>query len=169
MSDTPIIGKEVTNTTYWKCIADGKPATLAATLAVEKAGYAQEQGELAQTARENIEGDLALKIDKTSITSELGDSEELVMSQKTVTEELGTKGVYDVSSHNDGAVFESLSTLLGSANLSTLIPTSVRRGGMSIRFIQGAVPNSDNKYVKYRLMATSFSTVSDWQRENIFK
>lgn len=88
VSDTPIIGKEVTNTTYWKCIADGKPATLAAALAVEKAGYAQEQGELAQTAREGIEEDLAAKIDKSSITSELGDSEELVVSQKGVSDEI---------------------------------------------------------------------------------
>ena len=73
-------------------------------------------------------------------------------------------GVYDVSSHNDGAVFESLSTLLGSANLSTLIPTSVRRGGMSIRFIQGSVPNSDNKYIQARLMAQNFTTnVTQWQ------
>ena len=48
VSDTPIIGKEVTNTTYWKCIADGKPATLAAALAVEKAGYAEEQGDYAK-------------------------------------------------------------------------------------------------------------------------
>lgn len=72
--------------------------------------------------------------------------------------------IYDVSANNDGAVFESLSTLLGSANLSTLIPTSVRRGGMSIRFIQGSVPNSDNKYVQYRLMADTFRTTeSDWQ------
>ena len=53
--------------------------------------YANEQGELAQTARENIEGDLALKIDKTSITSELGNSEVLVMSQKAVTDELYLK------------------------------------------------------------------------------
>ena len=68
-------------------------------------------------------------------------------------------GVYDVSSHNDGAVFDSLPTLLGSANLSTLIPTSVRRGGMSIRFIQGSVPNSDNKYVQYRYMESDAATV----------
>ena len=72
-------------------------------------------------------------------------------------------GVYDVSSHNDGAVFESLSTLLGSANLSTIIPTSVRRGGMSIRFIQGSVSNPDNKYVQYRLMADGWSiNPNDW-------
>ena len=78
-------------------------------------------------------------------------------------------GVYDVSSHNDGAVFESISTLLGSANLSALIPTSVRRGGMSIRFIQGSVPNSDNKYVQYMYIGTStatadFTNVDNWEK-----
>lgn len=101
-----------------------------------------------------------------------GTSTTEVMSQDAVSKEFASiwsdlneieqeqiqGGVYDVSSHNDGAVFESLSTLLGSANLSTLIPTSVRRGGMSIRFIQGSVPNSDNKYVQYRLMADEFTT-----------
>ena len=78
-------------------------------------------------------------------------------------------GVYDVSSHNDGAVFESLSALLGSANLSTLIPTSVRRGGMSIRFVQ----SSDNKYAQYRYMESDAATVAtftnpnNWQDINI--
>ena len=71
--------------------------------------------------------------------------------------------IYDVSANNDGAVFESLSTLLGSANLSTLIPTSVRRGGMSIQFIQSSVSNSDNKYVQYRLTANEWSAdTNDW-------
>lgn len=50
--------------------------------------YAKEQGEFAQAAREGIEGALAAKIDKSSITSELGDSEELVMSQKGVKEKV---------------------------------------------------------------------------------
>lgn len=68
--------------------------------------------------------------------------------------------IYDVSAHNDGAVFESLSALLSASNLSTLIPTSVRRGGMTIRFIQ----SSNNKYVQYRLMNQNWSTiVTDWQ------
>ena len=119
MSDTPIIGKEVTNTTYWKCIADGKPATLAAALAVEKAGYAEAQGELAQTARENIEGDLALKIDKTSITSELGVSEELIMSQAAVTA-ISAKAEADAIQllrlHNPDLVFS------GFVNLTTSQP-----------------------------------------------
>lgn len=73
-------------------------------------------------------------------------------------------GIYDVSAHNNGAVFESLSVLLNSSNLSTLIPTSVRHGGMSIRFIQGSEQSSDNKYVQARLMANTFTTdVTQWQ------
>ena len=69
-------------------------------------------------------------------------------------------GVYDVSTHNDGAVFESLQSLLSSSNLDTLIPVSVRHGGMSIRFVQ----SSDNKYVQYRLMSPTWSTaVANWQ------
>lgn len=72
--------------------------------------------------------------------------------------------IYDVSALNGGVTFESLSALLSSSNLSTLIPTSVRHGGMSIRFIQGSVPNADNKYVQYRLMSDEFSTdVTQWQ------
>ena len=51
--------------------------------------------------------------------------------------------IYDVSYHNNGATFESLDALLSDDNLSTLIPTAIRCGGMTIRFIQ----SSDNKYV----------------------
>ena len=65
--------------------------------------------------------------------------------------------IYDVSARNGGVVFESLSALLSSSNLSTLIPTSVRHGGMSIRFIQGSVPNSDTKYMQYRFLLSSFN------------
>ena len=43
--------------------------------------------------------------------------------------------IYDVSAHNDGTTFDSLSALLSDENLSTLIPTAVRYGGMTIRFI----------------------------------
>ena len=44
-------------------------------------------------------------------------------------------GAYDVTTHNNGATFESLSALLSSDNLSTLIPVAVRCGGMTIRFV----------------------------------
>ena len=43
--------------------------------------------------------------------------------------------IYDVSYHNNGVSFASLSELLSSENLYTLIPTEIRCGGMSIRFI----------------------------------
>lgn len=72
--------------------------------------------------------------------------------------------VYDVSFYNNDAVFDSIQSLLSSSNLDKLIPVSVRHGGMSIRFIQGSVPNSDNKYVQYRLMSDTFNTtVANWQ------
>ena len=43
--------------------------------------------------------------------------------------------IYDVSYHNNGISFASLSELLSDENLSTLIPSEIRRGGMTIRFI----------------------------------
>lgn len=52
VSDTPIIGKEVTNTTYWKCIADGKQATEAADLANAAASNADIKARLANGAAE---------------------------------------------------------------------------------------------------------------------
>jgi len=68
--------------------------------------------------------------------------------------------VWDVTARNSNATFASLSALLSDANLATLIPTTIRRGGMQIRFVH----SNDNKYVQYRLMSTSFSTTeSDWQ------
>lgn len=80
-------------------------------------------------------------------------------------EEANAQGIiYDVSAHNNGAVFESLSALLISSDLDTLIPTSAQHGGMSIRFIQGSKQSSDNKYVQYRLMSNTFNTTpANWQ------
>ena len=43
--------------------------------------------------------------------------------------------IYDVSYYNNGTTFASLSTLLSSENLSTLIPSAIRCGGMTIRFV----------------------------------
>lgn len=67
-------------------------------------------------------------------------------AEKNRAQEAEEAIIYDVSARNNGAVFESLQALLSSSNLSTLIPTSVRHGGMSIRFINSL----DNKYVQYR-------------------
>lgn len=73
---------------------------------------------------------------------------------------------YDVTAHNSGATFASLSALLNSENLNTLIPTEIRHGGMSIKFVQ----SSDNKYVQFRYMGTDvtgtpnpFIDTANWQ------
>ena len=124
--------------------------------------------------KNRVDAELAKKFDNDSVVQELGDAEDKVMSQKATTTAIAYETtrakaaeeaiIFDVSAHNDGAVFESISALLGDANLSTLIPTSVRRGGMSIRFIQGSEQSSDNKYVQYRLVKNAWSTsVNDWQ------
>ena len=79
-----------------------------------------------------------------------------------VQNELALGTIYDVSAHNSNATFASLNALLSDANLSTLIPTAVRKGGMSIKFVQ----SSDNKYVQYRYMSSStanFTNVANWQ------
>ena len=68
----------------------------------------------------------------------------LEASQEKLTE-LESEAIYDVSAHNNNAVFESLQSLLSNSDLNSLIPTSIRCGGMSIRFI-----NYYNKYVQYR-------------------
>lgn len=124
-------------------------------------------GMTAVNAQGAIEELNAKKLAKANIAQELGNSEELVMSQKAVSDKLkglSTEIIYDVSAHNNNAVFESLQALLSSSNLDTLIPPLVRRGGMSIKFIQGSEHSSDNKYLQYRLMSDTFSTTeSDWQ------
>ena len=83
---------------------------------------------------------------------------------------LESEVIYDVTTNNDGAIFPSLSALLSSENLSTLIPTSVRYGGMSIRFIQ----SSDNKYIQYLYHGTStsdanFTSMENWEKVNLEK
>lgn len=90
------------------------------------------------------------------IVQETGSNENAVMSQKATSKAIH-EILYDVSARNDGAVFESLQALLSSPNLNTLIPISVRHGGMSIRFIQGSEQSSDNKYVQYRCVADEFT------------
>ena len=110
-----------------------------------------------------LEQEVGKKFDKTDITQSTGTSTTSVMSQKAVSDivnELESQVIYDVTANNDGVTFGSLSALLSDENLSTLIPSTVRCGGMSIRFIQ----SSDNKYVQYRLMSDSWSAVvTNWQ------
>ena len=88
----------------------------------------------------------------------------LEASQEKLTE-LESEAIYDVSAHNNNAVFESLQSLLSNSDLNSLIPTSIRCGGMSIRFI-----NSNNRYVQYRYMGIKtagkpnpFLDIANWR------
>ena len=66
-------------------------------------------------------------------------------------------GVFDISAYN-GTSYANLSAALGTDGAN--IPQNLRKGGMSVKFVQ----SSDNKYVQYRLMSDTFSTIeSDWQ------
>ena len=92
-----------------------------------------------------------------------------VVESGGVAEELAMGAVYDVTAHNDGAKFDSLAALLSDAGINTLIPTSKRKGGMSIKFVL----NSDNKYLQFRYMLpyagnttaenNKFVTPTNWQ------
>ena len=87
-----------------------------------------------------------------------------IASQAKLTK-LESEAIYDISAHNNNAVFESLQSLLSNSDLTSLIPTSIRCGGMSIRFI-----NSYNKYVQYRYIGIEttgnpnpFLDIANWR------
>ena len=70
-------------------------------------------------------------------------------------------GVFDISSyHATGGVLAKYADLTAALNDGNNIPQSLRKGGMSVKFVQ----SSDNKYVQYRLMSDTFNTtVDNWQ------
>ena len=66
--------------------------------------------------------------------------------------------VYDISEANDGENYINLEDALGTNGQR--IPESIRKGGMSVRFIQ----TNENRYVQYRLKTQLFSTnETDWE------
>lgn len=69
--------------------------------------------------------------------------------------------VFDISVYNNNAKYADLAAALnGGAN----IPQPLQKGGMSVKFVQ----SSDNTYVQYILMASSFSAnVFNWQKGGI--
>lgn len=72
--------------------------------------------------------------------------------------------VFDISQYNAVggtlATYADLATALGVSGAN--VPSSVRRGGMSIKFIQGTVQSSDDKYVQFRYMLDDATDVSDF-------
>lgn len=153
------IGNEVLRATQAEQVLSNKIAA-----EVERAKTEEEALDNAIKAEAAARGNADKELN-TKIEAEV---ERATAAEEANTQAIAKRGIYDVSAYNGGAVFESLSSLLNNANLSTLIPASVRCGGMSIRFIQGSVPNSDNKYVQYRYMGTytanaNFTNTDNWQ------
>lgn len=132
-----------------------------------------EQWNLKASSWSTNTSDWALDVDANVVSNKLKLPFELEKpsSNEYVTQasEIGYGGIpaacgliYDISVahavNNVPAQYKSLSAALGTNGAN--IPQDVRRGGMSIKFIQ----SSDNKYVQYRLMADAWSIkVADWQ------
>ena len=80
---------------------------------------------------------------------------------------------YDASTDHTTVVWTTIRTNIGQRNDYTFeeavnsVPASYRHGGLNLSFKSNGdsyVPNSDNKYVQYRLMSDSFNTTpSNWQ------
>lgn len=69
--------------------------------------------------------------------------------------------VFDISTYNNNT-YDDLLDALGESGSN--VPESVRRGGMSVKYVQ----TSDNKYVQFRYMSDStavadFTNVANWQ------
>ena len=82
----------------------------------------------------------------------------------------GDGGVFDISAYKATggtlATFADLSAALGENGAN--IPVAFRKGGMSVKFIQGSAPSSDNNYYQFRYMSSStavadFTNVANWQ------
>lgn len=124
----------------------------------------------AKTAIDNVAFSTNEKVNEVGIDGEPTAGSENLVKSGGVQNELALGAVYDVSAknptagpNNDGK-FESLSALLSDANINTLIPIAVRKGGMSIKFVQ----SSDNKYMQYFLTKDEWSVrVADWQKINL--
>ena len=73
--------------------------------------------------------------------------------------------VFDISAYKaSGGTLATFADLAAALDSGNNIPITIRRGGMSIKFVQ----SSDNKYVQYRYMGTStadadFANVNNWQ------
>ena len=73
--------------------------------------------------------------------------------------------VFDISAYRaTGGTLAKYADLSAALDGGNNIPSALRKGGMSVKFIQGSAQSSDNKYVQYRLMSDTFNTnPANWQ------
>lgn len=133
---TPQIGKPVTDTSFWRCIADGKPATLAAaaatlakeaansaaTLANEKAALAQSNATLANTKAGLANDAAVLATDKAA----LADSKATLANDKAILAQSAADNANAKAAEVTAAVLSAGS--LGSIKPTDAAPTPARNG-----------------------------------------
>lgn len=69
--------------------------------------------------------------------------------------------VFDITDYNSGTKYPDLAAALDGGNN---IPQSLRKGGMSVKFVQ----SSDNKYIRYNLQAQSFTIdTTQWAIDDV--
>ena len=88
-------------------------------------------------------------------------SANLVKSGGVLNSIIQNGSAFDLSAYNaQGGVLATYADLSAALTALNALPADFKKGGMSIKFVL----SSDNKYVQYRLMAQTFSTIiSDWQ------
>ena len=77
----------------------------------------------------------------------------------------GDGGVFDISVYkSSGGTLATFADLSAALNGGNNIPVGVRKGGMSVKFVQ----SSDNKYVQYFLTKDEWSaSEADWEKMNL--
>lgn len=85
ISETPFIGKPLTNESYWRCIADAKPATLAAAYATAQGDYAKAQGEAVEGTVSSINNN-TLTIEEVTAMAIVAMQNRIVALEKILSE-----------------------------------------------------------------------------------
>jgi hypothetical protein len=88
-------------------------------------------------------------------------SDHLVKSGGVLNSIIQNGPAFDLSAYNaQGGVLATYADLSAALTALNALPADFKKGGMSMKFVL----TSDNKYVQYRLMTDSWSTVvADWQ------
>jgi hypothetical protein len=84
INETAKKGEPLNNAAYWKCLADGKPATLAAAAANEKAGDANQAAIAANEAKDSIQDDEKTVAQSLSELNAKVKALEAVVASKTI-------------------------------------------------------------------------------------
>ena len=138
-------------------------ANAKATLAQQKADYAQAQGDYAKAQGDYAkdQGNIA-EADHERAESDHTRAENDHTAVEVYVDSLGA---FDISAyHATGGVLAKYVDLSAALDGGDNIPEAIRKGGMSVKFVQ----SSDNKYVQYFLTKDDWSaSEADWEKMNL--